>query len=36
MKLVENIPLDTGIVARLLSSPDDLYLVWPIATIRLR
>jgi ribosomal protein S18 acetylase RimI-like enzyme len=31
MKLLENIPLDTNIIAQLLKDPDDLYLVWPIA-----
>jgi RimJ/RimL family protein N-acetyltransferase len=31
MKLVENIPLDTQIVADLITDPDDLHLVWPQA-----
>jgi len=31
IKLVENIPLDTRIVADLIKDPDDLYLVWPLA-----
>jgi RimJ/RimL family protein N-acetyltransferase len=29
--LVENIPLDTQVIASLVSDPDDLYLVWPLA-----
>ena len=31
MKLVENIPLDTTVVANLINDRDDLYLVWPQA-----
>lgn len=31
MKLVENIPLNTKIIADLISDPNDLYLVWPKA-----
>ena len=31
MKLVENIPLNTQIIADLISDPEDLHLVWPIA-----
>ncbi len=32
MRLVENIPLDTQVIASLISDRDDLYLVWPVAT----
>ena len=31
MRLVENIPLDTNIIADLISDYDDLHLVWPNA-----
>ena len=31
MRLVENIPLDTTLVANLINDRDDLYLVWPKA-----
>lgn len=31
IKLVENIPLDTGVIADLISDRDDLNLVWPLA-----
>lgn len=31
VRLVENVPLDTDPIARLLSNPEDLYLVWPQA-----
>ena len=31
MRLVENIPLDTNIIADLLGDGDDLHLVWPQA-----
>ena len=31
MRLVENIPLDTNIIADLIGDPDDLHLVWPNA-----
>ena len=31
MRLVENIPLDTSIIADLIADPDDLHLVWPSA-----
>ena len=31
MRLVENIPLDTNIIAYLISDRDDLHLVWPKA-----
>lgn len=31
IRLVENIPLDTKIIADLIKDPDDLYLVWPLA-----
>ena len=31
MKLVENIPLDTQIIAEMINDRDDLYLVWPAA-----
>jgi RimJ/RimL family protein N-acetyltransferase len=31
MRLVENVPLDTGTVADLLRDRDDLHLVWPLA-----
>ena len=31
MKLVENIPLNTQLIADLISDPKDLYLVWPSA-----
>ena len=31
LKLVENIPLDTRIVAGLIDDRDDLHLVWPLA-----
>lgn len=31
MELVENIPLDTHVVADLIIDPDDLHLVWPMA-----
>ena len=31
IKLVENIPLDTRIVAELIDDRDDLHLVWPLA-----
>jgi RimJ/RimL family protein N-acetyltransferase len=31
MILVENIPLDTEVIKRLISDPEDLYLVWPKA-----
>ena len=32
MKLVENIPLDTKVIASLMSDREDLHLVWPVAT----
>jgi RimJ/RimL family protein N-acetyltransferase len=31
VKLVANVPLDTQKIANLISDPDDLHLVWPIA-----
>ena len=31
MRLVENIPLDTQVIASLMSARQDLYLVWPLA-----
>jgi RimJ/RimL family protein N-acetyltransferase len=31
MKLVENIPLDTDIIAEMIGEPEDLRLVWPAA-----
>lgn len=31
MLLVKNIPLNTNIIAELISEPNDLYLVWPNA-----
>jgi RimJ/RimL family protein N-acetyltransferase len=31
MRLVENIPLDTNVIADLISDCDDLHLVWPKA-----
>jgi ribosomal protein S18 acetylase RimI-like enzyme len=31
MELVENSPVDTGKIASLISTRDDLFLVWPIA-----
>ena len=31
MKLIKNIPLDTNVISRLISDPDDLHLVWPKA-----
>jgi RimJ/RimL family protein N-acetyltransferase len=31
MELVENSPLDTGKIASLISTKDDMFLVWPIA-----
>lgn len=31
MKLVENIPLDTQVIASLINDCDDLHLVWPVA-----
>jgi len=31
VRLVENIPLDTSIIADLIADPDDLHLVWPSA-----
>lgn len=32
MELVKNIPLNTNIIADLISDPNDLYLVWPKAS----
>jgi RimJ/RimL family protein N-acetyltransferase len=32
VKLVENIPLDTKVIASLMSDREDLHLVWPVAT----
>ena len=32
MRLVENIPLDTQVIASLMSDREDLHLVWPLAT----
>ena len=31
MRLVENIPLDTQVIASLISDREDLHLVWPVA-----
>ena len=31
MNLVANIPLDTNVIADMISDQDDLYLVWPQA-----
>ena len=31
MRLVENIPLDTQVIASLISVREDLHLVWPVA-----
>ena len=31
MRLIDNIPLDTSIIADLITDPDDLHLVWPKA-----
>ncbi|MEE9508648.1 MAG: hypothetical protein V3V44_05100, partial [Anaerolineales bacterium] len=31
MRLVENIPLDTQVIASLISDREDLHLVWPKA-----
>jgi hypothetical protein len=31
MELVENRPLDTGKIASIISTKEDLFLVWPIA-----
>jgi len=31
VKLVENIPLDTKVIASLISDREDLHLVWPVA-----
>jgi RimJ/RimL family protein N-acetyltransferase len=31
MRLVKNLPLDTNVIADLITNPDDLYLVWPKA-----
>ena len=31
MRLVENIPLDTKVIANLISDREDLHLVWPLA-----
>ena len=31
MRLVENIPLNTQIIASLISDREDLHLVWPVA-----
>jgi hypothetical protein len=31
MRLVENIPLDTMVIAKLIEDKNDLFLVWPKA-----
>src|SRR5687767_12441085 len=31
MRLIENLPLDTHLIANLVTDPADLHLVWPLA-----